>query len=137
MRILRRIRRSEDGAAALEFALITPALVLFIVGIAQLGILFMANAGLRNAVAEGARYATIFDTNTGGRPTDTEIRNRITGSDFGLDPANMTTPSITACTSGTDDCLDISVSYNVPLDFIFVSLPPVTLTQTRRAFVYS
>ena len=137
MRLLRRIRRSEDGAAALEFALITPALVLFIVGIAQLGILFMANAGLRNAVAEGARYATIYDENTGGRPTDTQIRTRITGSDFGLDPANMTTPSITACTSGVDDCLDISVSYNVPLDFIFFSLPPVTLTQTRRAFVYT
>lgn len=136
MRLLRRIRRSEDGAAALEFALITPALVLFIVGIAQLGILFMANAGLRNAVAEGARFATIYDEDTEGRPTDTQIRDRITSSDFGLDPANMTTPSITACTSGGDACIDISVSYDVPLDFIFFSLPPVTLTQTRRAFVY-
>jgi Flp pilus assembly protein TadG len=55
-----------------------PALVVFVVGIAELGILFMANAGLRNAVAEGARYATIYP-----RPSDAQIRQRITDTRFG------------------------------------------------------
>jgi Flp pilus assembly protein TadG len=132
---IRRIRRDQAGAAAMEFALVTPALVLLIVGIAQLGILFMANAGLRNAVAEGARYATIYDVATGGRPTNAQIRDRITNSEFGLNPANMTTPSVTPCTSDGANCVDISVSYSVPMDFIFFSLPSVTLTETRRAFV--
>lgn len=127
---LGRIRRRDEGIAAAEFALVAPALILLIVGIAQLGILFMANAALRNAVAEGARYATIWP-----RPNDTQIRNRITGSDFGLDSRRMATPAIVHGTSDGANFVDISVTYTVPLDFIFFSTPPVTLTETRRAFV--
>jgi len=118
------------GAAALEFALVVPALVVFIIGIAQLGILFMANAGLRNAVAEGARYATIYP-----RPTDTQIRQRITDTRFGLTPANIGTVTVTHGVSSGTDYADISMSYNVPLNFVFFTAPPVTLTESRRAFV--
>jgi Flp pilus assembly protein TadG len=127
----RRLRRNDEGVATIEFALVIPGLVLFVVGIAQLGILFMANAGLRNAVAEGARFATIHP-----RPTDTQIRTRIIDSDFGLEAANLTTPAITHGTSDGAEYIDISVTYSVPLDFIFFSLPPVSLTESRRAFVY-
>ena len=127
---IRRIRHGEEGIAATEFALVAPALILFIVGIAQLGILFMANAALRNAVGEGARFATIWP-----RPTDAQIRDRITGSDFSLDPSRMGRPTITHGTSDGANFVDIRVTYTVPLDFIFFSTPPVTLTETRRAFV--
>lgn len=130
IRRFRTLRRDARGAAAIEFALVAPALIVFIIGIAQLGMLFMANAGLTHAVAEGARFATIFP-----RPTDAEIRARIADSRFGIDPANLRTPTIT---HGTDDgasYAEISASYDVPLDFIFFTLPSVTLTETRRAFV--
>lgn len=126
----RRVRGHAGGAAAVEFALILPALVLLIVGIAQLGALFMANAGLRNAVAEGARYATIYP-----RPTDTQIRERITRARFGLDPANIVSPSISYGVSFGAHYADISMSYSVPMNFVFFTLPPVTLTETRRAFI--
>ena len=130
MRLIKRLRLNERGAAALEFALALPALVLMIVGIGQLGILYMANAGLRNAVAEGARFATIYP-----RPSDTAIRTRITGSEFGLIPANMTTPSITHGVDAGTNYVDISVSYTVPLNFVFFTAPPVTLTESRRAYI--
>ena len=130
MRLLRRLRLNERAAAALEFAILAPALILMIVGIGQLGILFMANAGLRNAVAEGARFATIWP-----RPSDTDIINRVTSSEFGLVPENMTTPTVTHGVSGGANYVDITMSYNVPLNFIFFTTPPVTLTETRRAFV--
>ena len=130
MRLIKRLRLNERGAAALEFALALPALVMMIVGIGQLGILYMANAGLRNAVAEGARFATIFP-----RPSDTAIRTRITSSEFGLIPANMTTPAITHGVDGGTNYVDISVSYTVPLNFVFFTAPPVTLTESRRAYI--
>lgn len=130
MRIFRRLDRDQRGIAATEFALVAPVLILFIVGIAQLGILFMANAGLRNAVAEGARLATIWP-----RPSDTAIRDRILGNDFGLAPSRMTTPTIVHGTDANVDYVDISATYSVRLDFIFFDVPPVTLTATRRAFV--
>ena len=130
MRLLERLRLSERGAAALEFAIAAPALILMIIGIGQLGILFLANAGLRNAVAEGARFATIYP-----RPTDEEIIERITNSEFGLVPANMTTPVLTPGVDGGANYVEITVSYTVPLNFIFFTAPPVTLTETRRAYV--
>ena len=55
MNLFFRLKREEKGAAALEFALVAPALILFIVGIAQFGVLFMANNGLSNAVGEGVQ----------------------------------------------------------------------------------
>jgi len=130
MRIARKLRRNADGAAAVEFALVAPALILLIVGIAQLGVLFMANAGLHHAVGEGARFATIYP-----RPNDEQIRARIADTRYGLDPASLSTPTITP---GTDDgapYLDISATYTVTPDFVFFTLPAVTLTETRRAFV--
>ena len=130
MRWLGRIRRNERGAAAMEFVLVAPALVLIIVGIAQLGILFMANAALRNAVAEGARYATLWP-----RPNDTQIRTVITNSKFGLDNSRMTTPALSHGVDDGANYIDISVTYTVPMDFVFFNLGNVTLSETRRAFV--
>lgn len=136
MGLLKRLRRNQRGAAALEFVIIAPALILMICGIARLGILFMANAGLRNAVAEGARYSTIWLANQNRRPTDAEIRSRITNSQFGLNAANFSAATITPGTDGGGlHYLDISASYSVPMDFIFFSAGTVTLTESRRAFV--
>ena len=125
----KRIGGEARGAAAIEFALIAPALILLIVGIAQLGILFMANAGLRNAVGEGARMATVYP-----RPTDDQIRARIAERRFGIDPARMTTPAISHGTVDGAPYADISVSYTLSLNFIFFSAPPITLTERRRVF---
>jgi Flp pilus assembly protein TadG len=130
MRLLERLRLNERGAAALEFAILAPALILMIVGIGQIGILFHANAGLRNAVAEGARFATIYP-----RPDDEDIIARITSSEFGLVTANMTTPTITHGTDAGVDYVDITMSYNVPLNFVFFEAPAVTLSETRRAYI--
>ncbi len=129
--LLARLRRDRRGGGAVEFALIAPLLFGAIIGIAQLGMLFFANAGLSNAVAEGARYATIYP-----KPTDTQIRARITAQRFGLNASYLTTASITPGTSNGAKFLDISMSYAVPLDFIFFDGPTVTLVKTRRAYVF-
>lgn len=132
MRILSRLKGETRGAAALEFALVAPALILFIIGIAQFGVMFMANNGLRNAVGEGARYATIYP-----RPTNAQISQRVTDGRFGLNPARITGPTYTSGVSAGTEYVDITMSYTVTPDFIFFTLPPMTLTETRRAFVYS
>lgn len=130
-RLLAGLRSNSRGAAIIEFALIAPVLILFIVGIARVGILFMANAGLRNAVAEGARYATIYP-----RPTETQIRDRIATGRFGLDSANLGTPTITYGTSDGANYAEITLTYNVRMDMIFFNLGTVTLSERRRAFIH-
>lgn len=126
------LRRNQRGATAIEFALAAPVLLVFIIGIAQLGLLFFANAGLRSSVAEGARYATIFP-----RPTDAEITARAMQQRFGLDPAHLTGPTLAHGTSDGVAYVDISMSYAVPIDFLFFKTPPVTISVTRRAFTHA
>lgn len=127
---MRTLARDHRGVSAVEFALIAPVLLLMIVGLAQLGVLFMANAGLRNAVAEGARYATIYP-----RPSNAQIRQRIADSRFGLDPRYLGTPEISYGIADGANYADITVRYSVPLDFVFFTVPGVTLTEARRAFI--
>ena len=56
---MKRPRRSQDGAAAVEFALLTPILFLLIFGILQWGLYFWAAQGGSNAAREAARRAAV------------------------------------------------------------------------------
>ena len=123
------LRRDERGAGAVEFAIIAPVLFAMLIGMAQLGILFFANAGLKNAVGEGARLATLFP-----RPTNAQIIARINAKKYGLTASRITGPTIVSGTSNGATFADITMSYSVPIDFIFYRTNPVTLTQTRRVW---
>jgi len=125
------LRRDTKGVGAMEFALILPLLILLIVGIAQMGIMYFAHAGLRSLVAEGARFASISP-----RPTDAAIKARLSQPGFGLEPTRLKTPVVTYGTTGGNSWADISVSYTVHLDFIFWAPAPFDITQTRRVFIY-
>ena len=124
------LRQDERGVTAIEFALLAPVLLAFIIGICQLGVLFMANAGLASAVSDGARLATIFP-----RPTDAQVIARINERRLGMVTSRITGPTITRGTTATGAAFaDISMSYAVPLDFIFFTSAPITLTETRRVY---
>lgn len=123
--------REENGMGAVEFALAAPLLFALIVGIAQLGTLYFANSGLKSAVAEGARLATLHP-----RPSHQQIITRITDSRFGLDPAFISNPTVTGASVNDRDYVEIEMSYAVPLDFIFYRTSPITLVERRRVFVY-
>lgn len=129
---LRRLGRDRRGISAVEFAILAPVLLGAIIGAAQMGILFLAQAGLRNAVGEGARCATLWP-----RPTDTVIQSRIARNRFGLDTSHLSTPTLTYGTDSSATYLQISATYSVPLDFVFYHPNPITLTETRRVFVQS
>jgi Flp pilus assembly protein TadG len=135
-----RLRSSERGSSAVEFALIAPAFVALVLGIANLGIFFFAHSGLKSAVAEGARYASISP-----KPSNADIAARITERRFGLNEIDITEgPTVTDCTSdGTATgrpCVDIVMKYKVKMNWIFVgtgSWSAFDLTERRRAFVYA
>lgn len=52
---LRRFRRDNAGASALEFALVAGPLILLLLAILNVGVAFFANFTLENAAAQGAR----------------------------------------------------------------------------------
>jgi Flp pilus assembly protein TadG len=124
-----RIGRDERGASVIEFALLAPVLVGFIIGISQLGLLFYANAGLGNAVSEGARLASLYP-----RPTNEQIAARINDRRFGLDPAYVRGPTIVEGVADGAPYAEITMNYAAPLNFIFYKTNPVRLSQTRRVY---
>ena len=86
----------EDGAAAVEFAIVVAVLVIFIFGIIEFGMAFWQVQNLRAATREGARVAAV-------RGNSTQISNAMVGasagslppgySGFSVSPASGCTPS--------------------------------------------
>ena len=120
------LRRDQGGAAAIEFAIAVPVLILLIYGIFRIGLLFQANAGMQHALGEGARYATIFPT-----PSDSQIQTRMNAKLFGAGYGAFTV-SPPASNAGYKT---LTVTYTTPLDFLFVPGPTVTLTRTKKVYV--
>jgi Flp pilus assembly protein TadG len=129
-RLLTRLTRDRRGAAAAEFALSLPTAALIIIAFIQVGSLFLANAGLQNALGEGARVATLWP-----RRSANQIRAEIDASRFGLDPANFAQPQLAFGTAGGQDFVDITLTYTPQLDFIFFEVDALTLQHTRRAYL--
>lgn len=128
-RAITKLLNNSRAASAMEFALVAPVFILFIIGIAQLGLIFLANAGLHNALAQGARHATLFP-----RPTEAEVRTRVNAAKFGLNPASLSQPVVNYNTAVTPNFADVQMSYTTNLNFI-VFRKSVTLTQRRRVYL--
>jgi Flp pilus assembly protein TadG len=131
MTLARRLATDSRGVSAVEFALIAPVLFMAMVGITQLGIMFFASAGLKYAVAEGARFA-----NTSPRPSPDAIVQRVKKKRFGIKPELIESVAVSPGVSDSADYYDITVTYTVPTSFVFVDVPPVKLSETRRAYIY-
>jgi Flp pilus assembly protein TadG len=139
----RRLRTNEEGAAVVEFAFAMPLLIMFIWGIAQFGMVMAADAGIQNALGEGARMATIFPT-----PDNTTIRQRMQASLFGnfLGSYTITTPAITNVTRTTTTngvtsttvigrYMDLNVTYTVTPNFLFFNGPVITMPRSKRVYI--
>ena len=126
---VRNFSTSQDGAAAIEFALAVPVFVSMIWGLFQIGLLYEANAGVQHALGEAARYATIFPT-----PTDTQLQTKITSTKFGVANGTWGTPVISALDT-TDNSKTITVTYSQPTDFLFFQGPNVTITRSKRVYL--
>jgi Flp pilus assembly protein TadG len=102
--------RREDGAAAVEFALIVGLLAMLIFGMMEYGVAFWQLQSLRSATREGARVAAV-----GGTPT--QIRAAVVNASAGALPAGFTgvtiTPSAGCPAPGTSTSIDQSVTVSL------------------------
>ncbi|HEX8193948.1 MAG TPA: TadE/TadG family type IV pilus assembly protein [Allosphingosinicella sp.] len=131
-RFLSRLRRNASGVTAIEFALVAPVLILMVVGIAQMGAIFYGHAALRNAVSEGARYATIHP-----RPTAAQVIARIQENQPDSVPGTYGTPVVTYSLNGTTGYwrANVSMRYTATFDFA-VGKFSMNFDYSRQANVY-
>ena len=116
----RRLLHREDGASAVEFALIAPLLFMIVFGILYFGVAFMKMQNLRSAVREGGRAAAV------GAPTVGEVQSKVQTASLGSIP-NAGDVSVNRLCDGEDSVgNDVTVSYdtaNLPDGGIVVSIP--------------
>lgn len=131
MMLKRILRRDNKGIGAVEFALVAPVLISFVIGISQMGKLFFANADMKNAMAHGARAASVWPV-----PEADVIEAAVNDR---LERTGALAKADVDVVRDTDDdgnaYVDIEMTYQVPLEFIFFDIGPVTLEDTRRVFI--
>lgn len=102
-------RFDERGAAAVEFALLLPVLMLILFGIIEFGMIMYSREVITNASREGARTGIVQAT---VKPTTGEIQtvvtNYLTGT--GVDP-NAVTITIAGAGLTAPNTLNVTVTY--------------------------
>lgn len=95
---LRRFGRSQSGAAAIEFALALPPLVLLIIGMFEVAVVMFVSTSVENGLREASRFGITGDV-PAGMTRQEQILQIVEDNTFGmLDPATthitfMTYPS--------------------------------------------
>ncbi len=125
-----RPRLGSAGSTATEFALVLPVFLSLLFAVIESGIMLFAFTGLQNTASEAAREATLFP-----RRTDEQLLARVEASRFGLDPARLAAPQIVRGVEGGQEFVEITLRYEARLGFGIASLPAITLSQTRRAYL--
>lgn len=109
-------RRSADGTAAVEFALVAPVLATMVVGITQISDILIGSAHMQTAARAGIQYAL-----NGG--TDMTVVQNLGLQAWSGKPANATLAASEYCTcSGvTSVCTQTCADGSVPQQFIAVT----------------
>ena len=121
------MRADERGAAAVEFAMILPLLILLVFGIVQFSLAYNRQQGLHAAAREGARIASLPQT------TQTEISDRVTdaldGVPFSSTPTIAVTPNVTKpCDQRSGETVVVQVQGVTQLDIPLWGNQSLTLT---------
>jgi len=129
-RVLSKMRshKLQRGAAALEFALVFPVLLLLLVGIVDFGMLMSTQSVVANAAREGARTAALSNNAMAAQ-------NAVTTAIAGLPGATNagTTVTVGCTTAAGDPCSlsdttpDTGGTVTVTLNYVHTWLSPVLL----------
>lgn len=106
----------ERGAAAVEFALVLPLLIVLVMGIIDFGRVYSAQQTLTNAAREGARAMALGQSDAAAR---TAARNASLA--LGALPDSAFAASPTPCTAGAQ--VTYTASYTLKGTGMFGSFP--------------
>jgi Flp pilus assembly protein TadG len=116
--LIRAARADDRGAAAVEFALVSFALVLLLVGTIQFGFLFFEWLELTHAAREGARWSSLRHP-AGTVATPDTTRYKVAEAAPGLNPRLTDAQIVVTPANPTNDDVGspvtVTVTHDVPL----------------------
>ena len=123
----RRVRRDEGGAAAVEFALLAPMVLLLVFGIIQYGLYFWADQGGSDGARDAARLSAV------GKPIDcatfrSNVQDKIDkmGTNFSINRTYNNTDGVAGITPGD------TVTVTVEFDSIDLHIPLLPFIHDGR-----
>ena len=110
--------KREDGAAAIEFAILLPILLLILFGIIEFGFALYGKEVITNASREGARYGIVIDS---PRHSEDQIKEVVSSylTNFGWDASKAEITVPTGPCEEFSDPLQVELKY----PFSFLVLP--------------
>ena len=130
--ISQKIRSSERGAAAMEFALLLPVLATLTFGAIDFGRMLWFQEILVNATRDGVRQGTLFNSGNG----QSEIQAIISqGLSNGGVPTGGLSVSVSGVGTGTGNPL--TVTSTIPWNFMIIDglVPGLNVTQLQATVV--
>jgi Flp pilus assembly protein TadG len=132
-------RRSERGQTAVEFALVIPVMLLFLLGIFQIGITYYHNESLQTSARDGARAGAIHTGSTLAQIqayVDAAVRANAVGLDTSTSTlvvaSGCTLPPSTAATAcDQGDTIDVTVTYPWKIGVLAFSKSGTLTTHTQ------
>lgn len=139
---LRRLVRDQRGSALIEFALVSPMVILLIMAALQFGLSLRANAGLRDLAGWAGREAVVSyqltsDPVIGPEQLRTMITQRAQHPRYNLTDGtlNVTVTSVADTTLLTVNRVRIRISYGYPMSIPLLPRMTVPLSVDRTFYV--
>lgn len=131
------IIRNSKASTAIEFALVSPVLLMLVLGGFQVAEAMQAKAALREAVGAAGRAAMVsYQVTSDGVMTETQVsdfvRTIATNPGHRLKTARLTVSSTIASNATLNaKQITVSASYAYPIDLPFLAARTLTLQQNR------
>ncbi|MGF1596914.1 MAG: TadE/TadG family type IV pilus assembly protein [Acidimicrobiales bacterium] len=122
-------RRSERGAALVEFALVAPLLLILVFGIIEFGVAFHRSQAVAASAREAARLASLSTTTAA--EIDARVDDSLAGLAFDQTPVVDVSPAGCAGRSGQSVTVTVTVNHNLTIPLLFETDVPL---QGRAVF---
>ncbi len=128
--LVKRLCRSESGAAMVEFAFVLPVLLSLILGVMEIGRALYAYQTLDHAVREGARFAIVRGSESANTASAQDIQDRVEASAV-LDASDLTVSVSFQPDNNPGSVVTIQASYD--FEFLFFKFPTDPIILDRSA----
>ncbi len=123
--------RDEHGQTAVEFALVAPFLIAFVLAIWQLGVAFHNYVTLTDAARAGARQA-IVSRFSGGSLTNAQQAVRNSASDLNQSQLGVSVTDPQWNTAGSTVTVTATYPYNISIPLLGLTVASGNLSATAK-----